>query len=87
MVCLGRWQALQDGSVDGEVAFDERPLKQGREAKTLRIACISAVREQGQSFVFGGTCLREQVAEKLLGRAADLLRHFRTAEDGDWEPP
>jgi hypothetical protein len=58
------------------MAFDERLLKQGREANTLRIACISAVREQGEPFVFGGACLQEQVAEKLLGHAADLFRHF-----------
>jgi len=69
------------------MAFDERLLKQSGEAETLRVACIGAVREQGEPFVFGGAGLREQVAEKLLGRAADLLRRFRKAEDGSWEPP
>jgi len=69
------------------MAFDERLLKQGGKAKTLRVARLGAVREQGEPFVFGGACLREQVAEKLLGRGAGLLRRFREAEDGGWEPP
>jgi hypothetical protein len=54
---------LQDGPADGEMAVDERLLKQGGEAKTLHVACIHAV--------------REQVVEKLLGRAADLLAVFK----------
>jgi hypothetical protein len=54
------------------MAFDERLLKQGREAKTPRVAYISTLRKQGQPSVFGGVCLREQVAENLLGRVADF---------------
>lgn len=77
---------MVDGPVDGEMAFDEGLLEQGGEAKILRVARACAVRGQGEPFVFGGTCLREQVAEKLLGRTADLLRRFREAEDGSWEP-
>ena len=93
MVHLGncgdsRWWALPDDPVlDGKMAFDERLLKQDREAETLHIACIIAVREQGEPFMFGGACLRERDPEKLLGHAAGLLGCFGEAEDGGWEPP
>ena len=93
MICLGncrggggRW-ALQNSPIDGEMVFDERLLKQGGEVKTLRVACVGAVGEQGKPFEFGGSCLREQIAEELLGGAADLFGRFREAEDGGWEPP
>jgi phosphoglycerate dehydrogenase-like enzyme len=69
------------------MVFYEGLLEQGGEAETLRVACVGAVREQGVPFVFEGSGLREQVAEKLLGHAVDLLRRFREAEDGGWEPP
>ena len=62
--------------VDREKAFDEGLLEQDREAKTLRVAHACTVREQGEPFVFRGTCLEEQVAEKLLSQTVDLLRCF-----------
>ena len=53
------------------MAFEERLLKKGGEVKTLRVACIRSIQEQGAPFVFGA-CLSEQVTEKLLSRAADF---------------
>ena len=66
-----RLWALQHGPEDEQMAFEERILKKGVEVKTLRVACIRAVQEQGAPFAFGA-CLREQVRKKLLSRAVDF---------------
>ena len=48
---------MVDGPVDREMAFNEGLLKQGGEAKTLRVAHACTVRGQGEPFMFGGTGL------------------------------
>jgi hypothetical protein len=79
--------ALQDRPVDGEVALDEGFLEDRREVEALRVAGVGTVPEQGEPFVLRGTGLREQVAEEVLGRGADLLRSFGESENGGREPP
>ena len=49
-------RALQHDPEDEEMAFEERILKKSGEVKTLRVACIRSVQEQGAQFVFGA-CL------------------------------
>lgn len=83
----GRNWALQDRPVDGEVALHEGFLEQRGKIEAVRAARVGAVVEQGYPFVFAGPGLREEVAQKALGCAADLLRRFGEAEDGGREPP
>ena len=81
------WWALQDDPADGEMAFDERHLEQGGEAKILCVACIRALLKRGEPFVSRGACLRQHVGEKLLDHATDLLVVCVDAKDGGVKPP
>lgn len=83
----GRNWALQDRPVDREVALHEGFLEQRGKFEAVRAARVGAVLEEGDPFVFAGPRLREEVAQKALGCAADLLRRFGEAEDGGREPP